>query len=135
MTEPGPSDASLDEFFRASQDQEPQSDLPVGKVAERVAKRADERMRDAEAVRVEQANKLREWFFIAGISLAGACVATSIIISIWLTCTNRMTETIAVAFITGLTIEVVGIVAIMAKYLFPAYGDTLAPQRSLSARG
>ncbi len=92
-------------------------------------------MRDAEAVRVEQANKLREWFFIAGISLAGACVATSIIISIWLTCTNRMTETIAVAFITGLTIEVVGIVAIMAKYLFPAYGDTLAPQRSLSARG
>lgn len=125
MTEPGPSEISLSELFRATQEQEPQRDLPVGEDATRVANKADVRMRDAEAVRVEQANKLREWFFIAGIALAGACVKTSIFISSWLTVTNRMTDTIAVAFITGLTVEVVGIVAIMAKYLFPAYSDTV----------
>lgn len=69
--------------------------------------------------RLKQANALRQKFFYFGVGITIGCVVTSCFVSIALVFRGEMTPGIATVFITGLTVEVIGIIAIIAKYLFP----------------
>ena len=69
--------------------------------------------------RLKQANALRQKFFYFGVGITIGCVVTSCFVSIALVFRGEMTPGIATVFITGLTGEVIGIIAIIAKYLFP----------------
>ena len=69
--------------------------------------------------RLKQANALRQKFFYFGVGITIGCVVTSCFVSIALGFRGEMTPGIATVFITGLTVEVIGIIAIIAKYLFP----------------
>lgn len=73
----------------------------------------------AEANRLDQANNLRQKFFWFGVVAASTCVLTSCYMAIHLTVFNMITASTVVVFISGLTIEVLGIIAIIANYLFP----------------
>lgn len=79
----------------------------------------DEEMQNMEVKRLEQALGLRETFFWFGVASASVVVLASCIVAVWLTETRQMTSAIAVAFFTGVAVEVLGIVAIIANYLFP----------------
>ena len=69
--------------------------------------------------RLKQANALRQKFFYFGVGITIGCVVTSCFVSIALVFRGEMTPGITTVFITGLTVEVIGIIAIIAKYLFP----------------
>ncbi|MDO4888128.1 MAG: hypothetical protein Q3979_05435 [Actinomycetaceae bacterium] len=78
----------------------------------------DDEFHELEHDRLEQANNLRHKFFYFGIGMTTACVCTSCFVAIALVFRGEMTPVIATAFITGLTVEALGIVAIIAKYLY-----------------
>ena len=73
----------------------------------------------AEANRLDQANNLRQKFFWFGVVAASTCVLTSCYMAIHLTVFKMITAPTVIVFISGLTIEVLGIIAIIANYLFP----------------
>jgi hypothetical protein len=72
-------------------------------------------------VREKQFNSLRPILFYFGIVVSGACVLASIILAAAMyLCPSNMSDTVAVAFISGLTVETLGIIAIIAHSLFPS---------------
>lgn len=72
-------------------------------------------------VREKQFNSLRPKLFWFGIVVSSVCVSASIILAaaMYLYPSN-MSDTVAVAFISGLTVETLGIIAIIAHSLFPS---------------
>lgn len=77
-----------------------------------------------EAVKqAKQANRQREVLFRVANTLAGAAVLTSIIMVIAVLCGAQIVPAVAIAFISGLTLETLGILAIVARYLYPSSGD------------
>lgn len=72
-------------------------------------------------VREKQFNSLRPILFWFGIVVSGMCVLASIVLAAAMyCCPANMSDTVAVAFISGLTVETLGIVAIIAHSLFPS---------------
>ena len=74
---------------------------------------------DLERERFQQANAMRGRFFRWGLVVTSLCIVTSCGLAIVLTFQRELTTGIATAFITGLTVEIIGVTAIIAKYLFP----------------
>ena len=79
----------------------------------------------AHSIRVEdlrkktQANDLRNLFFWLAAGLAAVTVLTSAGLVISVLAGAEIDGTVAIAFISGLAVETVGVLAIMAGYLFP----------------
>lgn len=75
---------------------------------------------DAEELkRHRQANRLREALFWFGLVLASITVTTSAFIAIWGTVVSTALATPAmVAFVSGLSVQTIGILWVMARYLF-----------------
>ncbi|SHE25213.1 hypothetical protein [Actinomyces glycerinitolerans] len=112
----GPDDAVIDAYEQLTTgDIQQADDVPTYASHEEIAEKVDQ----LEVDRRAQANELRYEFFDFGVKSAYVCVLTSAGVSTWMAATDKMTDTIAVAFITGLAVEVLGITAIIAKYLFP----------------
>lgn len=82
----------------------------------------ERRMRKARAQELEDANKYRTRFFYWGVGITTLCVVSSIGILVFLTFRGVYETAVGVAFVSGLAVEVVGIAAIIAKYLFPNGG-------------
>lgn len=73
-----------------------------------------------EDVREKQFNALRPRLFLFGLIVAGLCVATSIaLVFLMHFLPSHLSDSVAVAMISGLTVETLGIVAIIAHSLFP----------------
>jgi hypothetical protein len=81
-------------------------------------------LRSARVKRLKQANKLRTKFYTLAARLAGWTVGTSVVLVIGYVLTSlihgyKIPSVVAVGFISGLAVETVGVLAIMAGYLFP----------------
>lgn len=92
-----------------------QGDVPRAVVDDELS----EELRKEKVRQHKQANDLRGWFFALASALACATVATSAALVLAVTFGKSIETPIAVAFIAGLAIETVGVLAIMAGYLFP----------------
>lgn len=116
-------DPTPEEFFR-DQAVQAQSDLPVGAMAVREVDDVD-RLKRARVEEAEQANKMRRRFFWFGVLAASACVAASAFF-MWSSQNygQRVSDVSSVAFISGLSVQAIGITKIMANYLFPSPGKT-----------
>lgn len=90
-------------------------DVSLNRKDKKEASKQDKR----EDERLQQANKLRGKFFWWGIMATSLCIFTSCFVAVTLTFQRELTTGIATAFITGLTVEIIGVTAIIAKYLFP----------------
>ncbi len=90
-------------------------DVSLNRKDQKEASKQDKR----EDERLQQANKLRGKFFWWGIMATSLCIFTSCFVAVTLTFQRELTTGIATAFITGLTVEIIGVTAIIAKYLFP----------------
>lgn len=112
-------DEELKQLEEASVDQL-SNDVSLDRKDEKKASELDKR----ENERLQQAHDMREKFFKWGLKVTSACIATSCGLAAVLTCQHELTTGIATAFITGLTVEVIGVTAIIAKYLFPNGGKT-----------
>ncbi len=86
----------------------------VTKKDKKLAKSVEE----AELRRLGQSNELRPWFMGVVLAIAGVLVLSSCFVAIWLTIFERMTDAIGVGFIVSLGVETIGVVAIIAHYLF-----------------
>lgn len=77
--------------------------------------------RDLEYQEAKSAKRYRFVLFVWGISAASICLAVSMF---WMMCSHHSKgdAQIGVAFIASLTVEVIGIIAIIARYLFPEKG-------------
>lgn len=86
---------------------------------------AGEDVRNSESaadVREKQFNSLRPWLFRFGIIVSGLCVVTSVFLALAMHfCSSNMSDAVAIAFISGLTVETLGIIAIIAHSLFPSH--------------
>ena len=86
---------------------------------------AGEDVRNSESaadVREEQFNSLRPLLFRFGIIVSGLCVVTSVFLALAMHfCSSNMSDAVAIAFISGLTVETLGIIAIIAHSLFPSH--------------
>jgi hypothetical protein len=76
-------------------------------------------LQQAELERRKQQNRLRSIFFWVASGLAGATVLTSVVMVIVVLAGADIEAAVAVAFISGLAVETVGVLAVMAGYLFP----------------
>lgn len=86
----------------------------VAKKDKKLAKSVEE----AELRRLRQSNELRPWFMGVVLAIAGVLVLSSCFVAIWLTISKQMTDAIGVGFIVSLGVETIGVVAIIAHYLF-----------------
>lgn len=89
-------------------------DKSLGERDVRLARHVEE----AELARLTQSNELRPVFMWAAIVLVGIIVLTSSFAVVWLTVAGRLTDPIGVGFTVSLGVQVVGIMAIIAHYLF-----------------
>jgi len=104
--------------YLGAQTEELITDVTLNKDTEDLADAVD-RTELAEANRLDQANNLRQKFFWFGVVAASTCVLTSCYMAIHLTVFKMITAPTVIVFISGLTIEVLGIIAIIANYLSP----------------
>lgn len=84
---------------------------------------------EAERERLAQANGLRPWFMGVSLFLAAVVVGASAFTMVKLTLTDNLTDPIGVGFIVSLAIEVIGIIAIIAHYLFSTPDSKLLDQK------
>lgn len=97
------------------------TDVTVGQDAESFDQQVTaERLqqRKLETARLKQANDLRKWFHWLAWVVVGVCVITS---GVFVGCQmykNQASNTLLIAFVSGVTIQVIGILAIVARYLF-----------------
>lgn len=82
-----------------------------------------QQLRRQELRRLTQANDMRDKFYWLAAWLAIATVATSVGLVVAVLAGRSIDSTVAVGFIAGLAIETVGVLAIMAGYLFPKGTD------------
>lgn len=100
------------------------SEKGFDKLPEDVSLEADEAALSA-ALRSEQvrqhvqANDLRQKFFWVACSLAIATVATSVFLVVSAVFGASIEPTVAIAFMSGLSVQTVGVLLVMAGYLFP----------------
>lgn len=114
------SDRELDAYFQ-EEGAGVSADLPLKEGALRNANAV--RLETAAAEQAEQANKMRSHFFLFGVSAATVCVVTSAIFMLASQlCGQRVSDASSVAFISGLSVQAIGITKIMAGYLFPSPG-------------
>lgn len=86
------------------------------------------RITAAEASRLEQANTLRSHFFNLSSLLAKITVATSAAMVLGIVFFGlEISDGVAIAFISGLAVETIGILAVMAGYLFPRPRSQIEP--------
>lgn len=111
-------DPTPDSYFHDQVDPQP-FDQPLGTaVVDHVAE-----LKKAKVEEAKQANKMRSHFFCFGVSAASVCVATSVIfMALSQICGQRVSDAASVAFISGLSVQAIGITKIMANYLFPSPG-------------
>lgn len=102
-------------FAARTTDSAAKADVPVSPQVDKY----DDVAKNAEATRLKQANRLRSVFFYVGCSLAFLCVAGSLFGYVWLVVSREVTEAMVIAFTSGLCIQVIGILVIMARYLYP----------------
>ncbi|MEO5663746.1 MAG: hypothetical protein ABIR39_10710 [Nocardioides sp.] len=112
-----PATAALDQALELSRQS-------VDRLLEDVARSAEDsdlawNLQQAKLTRLEQANTLRNRFFVLASSLAGLTVLTSVVLVLGVLFGADVPTGVAIAFISGLAIETVGVMAIMAGYLFP----------------
>lgn len=93
----------------------------VGEDAMSEAKYLSEK-RTAEIARKKLNRVMQQLFFWFTIVLVSVPVVVSATGFIWLTVTDRMTDTIAAAFFASVVGEVIGLSVIIGKYLFPNNG-------------
>lgn len=91
---------------------------PQAKHVEKKDKKLARSVEEAELRRLGQSNELRPWFMGVVLAIAGILVLSSCFVAIWLTIFQRMTDAIGVGFIVSLGVETIGVVAIIAHYLF-----------------
>ena len=113
-------DEDLEEQLEEASVDQLSYDVSLNRKDEKEASKLDKR----EDERLQQANKLRGKFFWWGIMATSLCIFTSCFVAVTLTFQRELTTGIATAFITGLTVEIIGVTAIIAKYLFPNKGKT-----------
>lgn len=123
-------DDSEDTKTSASTDTHPSSDRavedrlwyakykPLDKNVDKDDKKLAKAVEEAELQRLGQSNELRPWFMAVVLTIAGVLVLSSCFVAIWLTIFERMTDAIGVGFIVSLGVETIGVVAIIAHYLF-----------------
>lgn len=104
---------------------EPQS-KHVAKKDRKLAKSVEE----AELQRLGQSNELRPWFMGVALAIAGVLVLSSCFVAIWLTIFQRMTDAIGVGFIVSLGVETIGVVTIIAHYLFATPDSNLLDEEN-----
>jgi hypothetical protein len=85
--------------------------------------RDDTKLAAQKVRKAEQANDLRDSFFKLAAALAILTVCASVGLVIAVLAGRSISDTVAVAFVSGLAVETVGILAIMAGYLFPRESD------------
>ncbi|MBK4179763.1 hypothetical protein GWP26_02325 [Corynebacterium macginleyi] len=85
---------------------------------------------ETELQRLGQSNKLRPWFMGVALAIAGILVLSSCFVAIWLTIFQRMTDAIGVGFIVSLGVETIGVVAIIAHYLFATPDSSLLDEKN-----
>ncbi|WP_147681400.1 hypothetical protein [Actinomyces ruminicola] len=87
----------------------------------RLAKKDVPKTESPKDVRDRQFNKLRPILFRFGIRVARSCVVTSIaLVFIMLFFDTHLSDSVAIAMISGLTVETLGIVAVITRSLFPS---------------
>lgn len=87
-------------------------------------KQAAKKFEDIEKDRLEQAHALRPVFFWLAAALAGIAVATSAAMVLGVVFWNRtISDGLGIAFITSLSIETLGILALVGRYLFTQPSD------------
>lgn len=82
----------------------------------------ENRVRGAYAQELEDAIKYRKRFFWWGVGITSVCVLASIGMIVFLVLRGVYETPVGVAFVSGLAVEVVGVVVVIAKYLFPDGG-------------
>lgn len=87
-------------------------------------------IKEAQLQELRDALQYRRCFFIWGIVITSVCVAVSAIALVFLTCFGEYETALGVAFVSGLSVEVVGIAVIIAKYLFPNGGMKIQRSRT-----
>lgn len=115
-------DATLDELDDDVVGPSPEMQQQVGRNRERVPRSRTPavRLKHAEATKAEQSNTLREKFFFAATGGTGALLTVNIVIfaaymkSEW----GHISEAVMLAWISSTVVEVLGIVYIIARYLF-----------------
>ena len=85
-------------------------------------KSIEDNIREVQLQELKDALKYRRWFIEWGISITSVCVGASAIILVFLTLYGKYETALGVAFISGLSVEVVGVAVVIAKYLFPSGG-------------
>ena len=85
-------------------------------------KSIEDNIREVQLQELKDALKYRRWFLEWGISITSVCVGASAIILVFLTLYGKYETALGVAFISGLSVEVVGVSVVIAKYLFPSGG-------------
>lgn len=78
-------------------------------------------LRDASVFKAEQENDLRDKFFKVAVWLTFVIVGTSIVgIGAYIFLKgSQMSESVIITWITAVVVEIIAILKIMAKYLFP----------------
>lgn len=87
-------------------------------------------VQETELQRLGQSNQLRPWFMGVTLTIAGVLVLSSCFVAIWLTISQRMTDAIGVGFIVSLGVETIGVVAIIAHYLFATPDSNLLDEEN-----
>lgn len=100
-------------------------DVPVGEDAQKLLKA----IHTLEYTRLDQAQQFRTFFFWSALAFALVSVLASvfIVISTHIFGTQLATE-VSVAFFASVTVEVLGLMAIIAAYLFPKDKGSLDPE-------
>lgn len=78
-------------------------------------------LQEAKKFKAEQENALRDKFFLLAVWLSWAIIGTSIIgigAYMWFKKAD-MAESVIITWITAVVVEIIAILKIMAKYLFP----------------
>lgn len=92
----------------------------------------ERRVREAHARELEDAIEYRRRFFRWGVLITSMCIIASISILILLILHGDYETPVGVAFVSGLAVEVVGVVVVIAKYLFPNGGSHSTPISEVS---
>lgn len=103
----------------ATTDQLAKKDQPLEQSAVDFEKHLEQKLKN-ENDRAEQALQLRKNFFWIAVALVIATMAVSCFISVWIVVTMKEINTpVIVSFISGLAVESLGLMFIIARYLYP----------------
>lgn len=94
-------------------------------------RKAAKNFEDIEKDRLEQATKLRPWFFglAAGLALLAVLTSSAMVIGVvfW---DRKISDALGVAFVSSLAVETLGILTIVGTYLFSHPPAKDAPEKA-----